>query len=282
MTSLRDVMDALAAPGATSLARRTLYGDLAALYAFERERMRDHAAIASWVTDQLPADPTSLVAGACGPGFVLASLEPSFETAVGVDLSPRTLRLAAGRTDAHLVAADLAAFVAPDRFDVYTLLGGSIAHLPVERTGRNGSTPGSAAGRGDGSTDAVRAVLANAYECLRPGGVFVCDFMERGALESGYVAETSFESDRFEVHRTVVTTGTDDGRNALGASAQYAFSYEVTDTEVGDTVRVGTTTAVREFGVPQLLGTALSAGFDDVTLASPPTHGRGLVARKTP
>jgi hypothetical protein len=29
-----------------------------------------------------------------------------------------------------------------------------------------------------------------------------------------------------------------------------------------------------------MLGTALAAGFADVTLATPPTHGRALVARR--
>lgn len=277
MATLRDVMDAVAS--ADGLVHASLYDELAPLYEFERARMRDYDAVADFVATHAPRDARTVGVGACGAGFLLARLAERFEEAVGFDASTRMLELAAGRTDAPLVAADLRTVVAPDYFDVVTILGGSIAHVPAS-TGA------------EDTRDGVRVVFESAYESLRPGGVFCCDFMERGALESGAVRVDTFESDRFRVERTVVTTGeagaaeeagvadeSGAGTN-LGPTGRYTFAYEITDTSDGETVRVGTSTTVREFGVPQLLGAALNAGFEDVTLVSPPTHGTGLVARR--
>ncbi len=241
----------------------TLYDDLAPLYAFERERMRDYPAVAEFVGEHVPADTRRVGVGACGPGLVLEQLAERFETAVGFDLSPAMLELAAERTGAPVVRADLRSVVAPGAFDAFTILGGSIAHLPVVD-----------------DEDSVRAALGSIHDSLRPGGVFLCDFMERGALESGAVVTDTFESDRFHVERTVITTGEPDGTTALGGTGRYTFAYEITDHETDETVRVGTSTSVREFGVPQLLGAVLAAGFTDATLVRPPTHGMGLVAHK--
>lgn len=274
MTTLRGVMDTVAAPDYDGLTDTTLYGDLAPVYEFERKRMRDYEAIIDYIASHAPSDATAIAVGACGPGFILADVASRFEEAVGIDLNPRMLDLAAGRTDAHLIAADLRSFVASERFNVFTLLGGSIAHLPAKQPDVSG------AGH-DGSQDAVHAVLANAHASLAPGGVFVCDFMERGTLRSGTVSEDTFESEQFRIERTIVTTGTELGTDSLGATGRYTIAYDVTDKAVGETVRVGTTTTVREFGVPELLGAALSAGFDGVTLSNPPTHGRALVARRS-
>lgn len=261
MRTLRDVMDWIAS--AETPVHGTLYDELAPLYAFERERMRNYPAIADFVAREVPEDAQSVGVGACGPGFVLDALADRFETAVGFDLSPQMLALARQRVDAPLVAADLRTCVAPEAFDVFTILGGSIAHLPIA----------------DG-VDSVPAVLQSASQSLRPGGTFVLDFMERGALESGHVASDTFESDRFTVERTVITTGEPDGQTGLGATARYSFAYEITDREREETARVGTTTPVREFSPGALLGAVLNAGFADARLVSPPTHGVGIVARK--
>jgi len=261
MRTLRDVMDWLA--DAETPVHATLYDELAPLYAFERERMRNYPAIAEFVARQTPDDAHRVGVGACGPGFVLDGLADRFETAVGFDLSPQMLALARERTDAPVVAADLRTCVAPEAFDVFTALGGSIAHLPIV----------------DGA-DSVPAVLESASESLRPGGTLLLDCMERGALESGHVTTDSFASDRFEVERTVVTTGEPDGHTGLGATGRYTFAYEITDNESEETARVGTTTSVREFSPGALLGAVLNAGFTDARLVTPPTHGVGIVARK--
>ena len=262
MRSLRDVMDWVA--DAETPVYGTLYDELAPLYAFERERMRSYPAVADFVRRTVPENASTVGVGACGPGFVLSALAERFESVVGFDLSPQLLALAREQTDAPLVAADLRTTVAPEAFDVVTILGGSLAHLPVSEEG-----------------DSVHAVLGSAYESLRPGGTFVVDFMERGALQSGHVARDTFESDRFSVERTVITTGEADGQQGLGASGRYTFAYEITDREREETVRVGTTTPVREFATGALLGAVLNAGFADARLVAPPTHGGGIVARKS-
>lgn len=261
MRTLRAVMDWVA--DAETPVHATLYDELAPLYAFERERMRNYPAVAEFVAREVPEDAQAVAVGACGPGFVLEALAERFETAVGFDLSPQILALARDRTDAPVVAADLRTCVAPGAFDVFTILGGSIAHLPVTDEG-----------------DTVSAVLASVYESLRPGGTLLLDFMERGALESGHVASDTFESDRFAVERTVITTGEPEGRVGLGATGRYTFAYEITDREREETVRVGTTTPVREFNSGALLGAVLNAGFAGARLVTPPTHGIGIVARK--
>lgn len=265
MRTLRDVMDAVAAAEGEGPVHTTLYDDLAPLYAFERERMRDYEAVGDFVAGHVPTGTRTVGVGACGPGLVLEQLAARFETAVGFDRSPAMLELAAERTGAPVVRADLRTTVAPGAFDAFTVLGGSIAHLPVV----------------DGE-DSVRAALASIHESLRPGGVFVCDFMERGALRSGTVETDTFGSDRFRVERTVITTGEPDGETDLGGTGRYTFAYELTDTRAEETVHVGTSTPVREFAVPGLLGATLGAGFTDATLVRPPTHGMGLVAHKGP
>lgn len=263
MESLRDVMDTVADSATDGPVYASLYDDLVPLYAFERERMRDFDAVADFVVRQAPVGARSVGVGACGVGLLLGQLAARFERVVGFDASPRMLALARERTDAPVVAADLRTVVAPSGFDVVTILGGSIAHLPIA-----------------GERDSVREALTSAYETLRPGGVFCCDFMERGALESGAVSTDTFESERFSVERTVITTGHPDRSDGLGATGRYTFAYEITDTESGDAVRVGTATTVREFSAPGLLAAALDAGFADASLVRPPTHGMGLVAHK--
>ncbi|MFC7131638.1 MULTISPECIES: class I SAM-dependent methyltransferase [Salinibaculum] len=261
MRGLRDVMDWVGRADTPVYA--TPYDELAPLYAFERERMRNYQAVAEFVARETPDDARTVGVGACGPGFVLEGVSEHFDTVVGFDLSPTMLELAAERTAAPVVAADLRTTVAPETFDVFTILGGSIAHLPVI----------------DGA-DSVRAALESAYESLRPGGVFLCDFMRQGALESGRVTSDTFASERFTVERTVITTGEPDGQTDLGGVGRYTFAYEITDDVAGDTVRVGTSTPVREFSVGGLLGATLGAGFADARLVAPPTHGVGIVARK--
>ena len=249
--------------GADTPVSATLYDELAPLYAFERERMRNFPAIADFVTGEVPEDARTVGVGACGPGFLLERLSERFETAVGFDLSPRLLALARERTDAPVVVADLRTLVAPEAFDVFTGMGGSIAHLPIV----------------DGQ-DTLPTVLACAEASLRPGGTLLLDFMARGALESGAVMTDSFDSERFGVERTVITTADPDSRTGLGATGYYTFAYELTDHETGDATRVGTTTPVRDYRPGALLGAVLNAGFAEARLVSPPTHGSGVVARK--
>lgn len=262
---LRAAMDRLARDAEGALADADLYDELAPVYDFVSARRQDYGSIAAFVERHAPPDPSAVVVGACGAGRLLARLATDHETVLGFDRSPGMLELAATRTEAHLVRADLASFVAPDGFDVYTVLGGSIAHLP----------PG-----GPDEPDGVERLLGNAYESLGPGGVLVLEFMEQGTLESGKVVEQTFGSDRFQVSRTVVTTKEPDATDGFGTAARYTHAYEITDAERDETVRVGTSSMVREFPTGAMLGAAFAAGFDEATLAVPPTHGIALVARR--
>jgi len=249
----------LLGPGAVDL-----YEDLAPVYDFVSERLYDYDATAAFVDDHAPSSARSVAVGACGGGHLLGRLASRYDRVLGIDRSRAMLALSSRRTDAPLVAADLTAFVAPDAFDVVTMLGGSVAHLPTD----------------DGAgTDGVVAFLENAAESLAPGGVFLCDFIEAGSLESGHVVRDAYTDDRFRVGRTVVTTA-DTVTADLGRPARFTYGYEITDTDTGETVSAGTSVPVREFAPGAMLGAALAAGFEDVTLATPPTHGRALVARR--
>jgi SAM-dependent methyltransferase len=249
----------LLGPGAVDL-----YDELAPVYDFVSERLYDYDATAAFVDEHAPTDARSVAVGACGGGHLLARLARRYDEVLGIDRSRAMLALSAARTDAHCLAADLTGFVAPDAFDVVTVLGGSVAHLPTD----------------DGAgTDGVVAVFENAYESLAPGGVFLCDFIEAGALESGRVVRDAYTDERFRVGRTVVTTA-DSATADLGRTARFTYGYEVTDTHGEETVRAGTSVPVREFAPGAMLGAVLAAGFEDVTLATPPTHGRAVVARR--
>ena len=246
-------------PGAVDL-----YEDLAPVYDFVSERLYDYDETAAFVDGHVPADTRSVAVGACGGGHLLARLAARYEEVLGIDRSRAMLALSATRTDANCLAADLTTFVAPGAFDAVTMLGGSVAHLPTD----------------DGTgTDGVVAFFENAYESLAPGGVLLCDFIEAGSLESGHVVRDAYTDDRFRVGRTVVTTA-DEATADLGRTARFTYGYEITDTHDDETVKAGTSVPVREFEPGAMLGTALAAGFTDATLATPPTHGRAVVARR--
>lgn len=265
MTTLRALMDSVADADGLGPGELDLYAELAPVYEFVTERRLDYDAVASFVDAHAPDDASSVAVGACGGGLLLSRLADEHEEVVGFDRSRSMLDRCSGRTDAHLALADLTSFVSPGRFDVFTVLGGSIAHVPP---------------RGDDGLEGVESVFENAYESLAPGGVFVCDFMESGTLENGTVVQDSYESDRYRVGRTVITTGERYGPGESGVAGRYTHAYEITDRQTDETVTVGTTSLVREFRTGPLLGVALAAGFVDVSLVSPPTHGTALVARR--
>lgn len=267
MRDLRSVMDAIAATAGDGPVHMGLYDELAPLYDFERARMRDYDAIADFVDIHVPSEPAAIAVGACGSGHLLARLAERYERVVGLDLSSQLLELAAEKTDAELVLADLRRSVARGAFDAVTILGGSIANIPPR-------------GGPDDGQSGVRAVLTAVREALRPGGVLLLDFMERGTLETGSVDETTFASERFRVERTVVTTGEPIGETDFGPTCRYTFAYAIEDLEMDETVRVGTSMPVRSFDLPALIGAALNAGFEDVSVVGPPTHGTGLRARR--
>jgi SAM-dependent methyltransferase len=239
--------------------RFELYGTLAPLYDFVLARRYDHDAVAAFAADRAPPAVEAVAVGGCGPGRLLARLADRYPVAVGLDASHAMLRLAAARTDAPLVAADLRSPVAADSFDLFTLLGNTLAHV----------------GRGSG----LAATLESVHASLRPGGVFACDFARAESLVDGHVAEDAFESDRYRVERTVVTAREADERGWV--DGRYTYAFTVLDREAGETVRVGTAMPVRAFRPGAVLGAALEAGFAEVTLVDPPTpHEGGLVARR--
>jgi YD repeat-containing protein len=255
MDSMADVMEAVGG-GVTPVDH---YDELAPVYDFVTARRYDFDALAAFVRRHLPDDAASVCVGACGSGRLLARLADRYDEAVGVDVSPAMCDLASARTDARVVDADLRQYRRPDRFDGYTLLGNSLAHLP----GRDVST-----------------FFGSARECLAPDGVLVVDFMRRETLANGHRVEDSFESDRYRVGRTVVVTVEERNPDARGSPARYTYSYDLTDRTTGETVTTGTSTTIRAFDPPDLLSAAMSAGFGEMTLVDPPTpHGGGLVAR---
>jgi SAM-dependent methyltransferase len=238
-----------------------LYGDLAPVYDFVLARRFDHDAMADFAARQAPSDPTVHVA-ACGPGRLLARLDGRAPLAVGSDRSPAMLALAADRTAAPLVRADLRAAVADGAFDAVTVLGNSLGCL---------------------TADGVERTLAAAHRSLAPGGALCCDFTVPATLVDGHVTEEAFESDRFRVERRVVTRL--DGETALGTVGRHEYEFRVTDREREreTSARVATETAIRTFDPPAVLGAALRAGFADASLCDPPTpHRGGLVARRGP
>lgn len=259
MDPVRQVMDAVADTGTGN----DLYGALAPLYdRFFAERC-DYGALAAFVADHAPPGATSVAAGACGTGRLLARLTDRYDRVVGLDTSATMLRLAAGRTDAALVRADLRTVVAPDAFDLLTVTGNSLAHLPA------------------GDPDGVRTAFESATESLTPGGTLVCDFMLTDSLLHGYTTEDAVESDRYRVERRVVVNAEDRGADSLGRAGRYDYEFTMTDREADETVRTETSLPVRVFDPEALLGAAQSAGFGEATLADPPTpYGGGLVARQ--
>ena len=95
----------------------------------------------------------------CGPGVHLFPLTPAFIRAIGVDLSPRMIALAAQlaggldcapRIELHTADAARLACAEPDSVDV-VLCTGALEHMPDQA-----------------------GVLAEARRVLKPGGRFVC------------------------------------------------------------------------------------------------------------
>lgn len=245
---------ALAAVEASGSDAPGLYEELAPVYDFVLARRYDHDAMATFVETRASDGAASVAVGGCGPGRLLERLAARYHRAVGIDASRAMLELAATRTDTHLVRGDVRTTVAPAAFDVWTLLGNTLAHV------------------GD-----LAATLESAHASLRPGGLFVCDFTRGTTLVDGHVTEDAFESERYRVERTVVTDRESVTRGAV--TGRYTYAFTVLDREQGDTVRVGTSMPVQAFRPGAVLGAALEAGFAEATLVDPPTpHGGGLVA----
>jgi SAM-dependent methyltransferase len=258
MDPVRQVMDTVA----DADTRAELYGALAPLYdRFFAERC-DYDALATFVSDRAPAGARSVGVGACGTGRLLARLADRYDRAVGLDRSAAMLQLAAGRADAALVRADLRTVVAPGAFDLLTVTGNSLAHLPA------------------GDPDGVRTAFEGAVESLRAGGTLVCDFMLTDSLMNGYVTEDTVETERCHVERRVVTRVEDRGTDSLGNAGRYDYEFTMTDRQADETVRAEASLPVRVFEPEALPGVARSAGFTEATLVDPPTpYGGGLVAR---
>jgi SAM-dependent methyltransferase len=238
---------------------RSRFGVLAPVHDFVLARRYDHDATAEFVAERAPLDTEAVVAGGCGSGRLLAALDERYTRAVGVDARQALLSLAAKRTDAPLVAADVRRPYAREAFRLSTLLGNTLAHF-----GREGG---------------LEATLESVHDGLRPGGVFVCDFADATTFADCHVTEAAFESGRYRVERTVVTARTSLTPDGVAGELTYAFT--VLDRDRGDIVRVGTTQPVVAFRPEAVREAALDAGFDDATLVDPPTpQDVGLVARR--
>ena len=236
------------------------YHELAAVYDFVLARRYDHDRMAAFVADEFPDDASTICVGGSGSGRLLALLADRYDEVVGVDLSPAMCEIAANRTDAEIVEADLLEYCEQERFDGYTLLGNSIAHLPA---------------------GTIQSFFETARMCLASGGVIAIDFTLTETLSNGHHRSDSFRSERYRVDRSVIVTIEDRNPEALGTPARYAYSYELTDEQTGETVTTGTSVSVRAFDPPELLGAAIRAGFIEVWLVDPPTpHGGGLLARR--
>jgi len=256
MDTLGETMDTVT-EGAVSVDH---YHELAAVYDFVITRRYDHDNMAAFVVDELSDDASAICVGGSGPGRLLALLANRYDEVVGVDLSPTMCELAASRTDAEIVEDDLLEYCERKRFDGYTLLGNSIAHLPIGN---------------------IQSFFETARTCLASGGVLAIDFTLTETLSNGLLRSDSFRSERYQVDRTVIVTLEDRKPDALGRPARYTYSYELTDEETGETVTTGTSVSVRAFDPPELLGAAIRAGFIEVSVVDPPTpHGGGLLAHR--
>ncbi|WP_254824495.1 class I SAM-dependent DNA methyltransferase [Haloglomus halophilum] len=258
MDPVRQVMDTVADADTGN----ELYGALAPLYDIFFAERCDYDALATFVSDRAPAGARSVAVGACGTGRLLARLADRYDCAVGLDSSAAMLRLAAGRTDAALVRADLRTVTAPGAFDLLTVTGNSLAHLPA------------------GDPDGVRTAFESAAESLTPGGTLVCDFMLTDSLMNGYATEDTVETERCRVERRVVTRIEDRGADSLGQAGRYDYEFTMTDRRTGETVRAEASLPVRVFESGALPGVARSVGFTETALVDPPTpYGGGLMAR---
>jgi SAM-dependent methyltransferase len=236
-----------------------LYDELAPVYDFVLGQRYDHDAVATFVEARSRADATAVGVVGCGPGHLLERLATNYPTAVGLDRRRSMLELAANRTDDSVVVADPRTTVAPAAFDVLTLLGDTL--------------------RGLEEPEELGMVLERAHDSLRPGGVFVCDFIRSTELIDGHVTEDAFESDRYRVERTVVTDR--DASDRTGATGRFTYAFTVLDRDRGRTDRVGTATPVRAYRPDAVRNAAAGAGLAEATLVDPPTpHGGGLVARR--
>ncbi|MFB6221281.1 MAG: class I SAM-dependent methyltransferase [Halolamina sp.] len=152
------------------------YDEMADRYEAERADDTEHDGLAQ-LRAGLPPEPRLLDLG-CGAGAgPLQQFDDS--NAVGLDFSGEQLRLAQDRTDAGLVAGDMAALPFTDeQFDAVTAFY-SVIHLPVEQ-------------HGDCYTEVARV--------LRPGGRFLFSIGDDWAganddwLDSGTRMEWSFPS----------------------------------------------------------------------------------------
>lgn len=257
MDPVRQAMDAVA----DTEDGNDLYGALAPLYDWFFAERCDYDALAAFVADHAPPGATSVAAGACGTGRLLTRLADRYDRAVGLDTSATMLRLAADRTDAALVRADLRTVVAPGAFNLLTVTGNSLAHLPA------------------GNPDGVRTAFESAAESLTPGGTLVCDFMLTDSLLHGYTTEDAVESDRYRVERRVVVNIEDRGADSLGRAGRYDYEFAMTDRAADETVEAEASLPIRVFDPAALLGVAQAAGFRETALVDPPTpYGGGLVA----
>jgi SAM-dependent methyltransferase len=260
---MADVVDVLDDEEATTPTRMDVYDRLAVVYDFVNTRRRDYGSTATFVDEHAPSGATTIGVGACGTGLLLPHLEGEYDTVVGFDSSSSMLERARARTDVELVVADLRTCVADRRFDVFTILGQSLAHLVPDHS----------------ESECLSTVLAKAYESLRPGGVLVCDFIGSASVRDGDVIEQVTESDRYRVTETVVTTVTDADLHGLGPAGNYTYAFEVLDRERSIRVQTSASAPVRGLEPVRLLEEVLAAGFTEVALVEP-TRAEGLVARR--
>jgi SAM-dependent methyltransferase len=225
-----------------------LYETHAPLYDVFYEQHYDYDAFAAAVREHAPETVERYGSFACGTAQVLSRLESDYPDTFGVDAARGMVELARARAARSTVEqADVTTFAADPPADYVSMVGGSLFHFD----------PG-----------AVRSVAESARRSLRPGGVFLVDFLTPDGTTDGYHAEHTYEVEGYTLtrHQISVVDPEDSGSLSL------AFAYHVAD-DVGRTRAVG----VREDGhvyPPETVQETLEdAGFGSIESVEPVKHG---------
>jgi SAM-dependent methyltransferase len=232
----RSIVDA---PGAD----HSLYTTLAPLYEALMADADDHYRRQFRVArNRLPLGTDSVLEVGCGIGGLLPLLDGAYGEVWGLDRHPELLAFAARRSDAELIAAD----VATSECDLGRAFDAVVA---LEYVLSEQVTDGR-----------VRAVLRTLRRHLRPGGRVVCDAVtDPDAVREDAVGV--FQDGEWRLERAVdVVPGAD-------RTVEVVTDYRATNRATGESATATDRTTVRTFSTDLLRTAFVDAGFVDVTIS---------------